>query len=130
MAMHHFNVRTDAWPLVASDDRLIIVHRNQLTPVPVLYIGCHQLAIVEIRSALTRDGIDAAAGPAVGDPATGGTGLLIPAGGKVKFDLPGAGFGPLDLVTQISVLKGQVFVHISSFGVFDTYLRQHDVPSI
>ena len=128
--MRHFNVRTDNWPLVASDDRLIIVHQNQIGPFPVIYIGAHLDSVVEVRSAGNLAGIDAAVGPAVGDPAAGGTGLLLPAGGKLRFDLPGATFGPLDLVTQINVLRGQVFVHISSFGIFDTYLKQFDVPAI
>lgn len=130
MPMHHFNVRTDDWPLVASDDKLIIVHRNQLAIFPVLYLGAHEDCIVEVRSAATDAGLATATGPAVGDPGTGGTGLFMPAGSKRKFDLPGGGFGALDLVTQVNVLKGKAFVHISSFGVFDTHLKQVDVPSI
>ena len=130
MSLHHFYVRTDAWPLVASDDRLIIVHRNQLALPCTLYVGCHQDAVLEIRSAPNDAGLATAAGPSVGDPAAGGTGILMSAGHKRRFDLPGPGFGPLDLVSQLSVLRGQVYVHISSFGVFDTHLKQIDVPSI
>ena len=130
MPMHHFSVRTKDQPLVASDDKVIVVHREALSIFPVMYIGAHEDSIVEVRSAPNDAGLATATGPAVGDPSTGGTGLFLPAGGKRRFDLPGAGAGPLDLVTQINVLKGKVFIHISSFGLFDTHLKQVDVPVI
>jgi hypothetical protein len=129
MAHHDFHVKNDDYPLVSIDDELMIVHRNQLVPSAVLYFGAHQDTIVEVRSALNRTAVEAAPGPAVGDPALGGTGIFIPAGGKVRLDLPGTG-NPLDLVTKVSTLKGNVFVSLASFGEYDTYFKQVDVPSI
>lgn len=126
MSQHHFNIKTDDWPLVSSTDELLIVHRNQLPISAVLYIGAHRPATVEIRSALNREDVETAVVPAVG-----GAALTIPAGGIVKFDLPGTGggIGPLHLVSKITT-TGQVFVHISSAGEFDAYLKQINVPSI
>jgi hypothetical protein len=126
MSQHHFHVKTDDWPLVSSDDELMIVHRNSLAINAVLYIGAHRECTVEIRSALNREDVETATVPAVG-----GSALPIPAGGVVKFDLPGSGggIGPLHLVSKITT-TGQVFVHISSAGEFDAYFKQVNVPSI
>ena len=121
MGSHHFRVKTDDWPLVASSDQLMIVHRNQLALNAVLYIGAHEESTVEIRSAADREAVEAAVVPAVA-----GAALTIPAGGVTKFDLPGAGTTPLDVVTKISLLRGSVFVHISSAVEFDSYLKQVD----
>jgi len=118
---HHFHVKTDDWPVVSNTDQLMIVHRNQLAINAVLYIGAHKESVVEIRSATDRETVETAT-----IPATGGSALTIPAGGMVKFDLPGGGTTPLDLVTKLSLLRGSVFVHISSSGEFDTHLKQVD----
>jgi hypothetical protein len=122
--MHHFNVRTDAWPLVASTDELIIVHKYHIPVFPVLYIGAHKECQVEIRSARNREGVETATTPAVG-----GAALTIPAGGLVRFDLPGAGHDTLDQVSKLTT-NGQVYVFIASPGEFDAYFKQYDVPSI
>jgi len=124
MSQHSFSVKTQAWPLVSSTDELIIVHRNQLAIDAVLYIGAHKESVVEIRSATDREAAETATVPAVG-----GSALTIPAGGMVKFDLPGAGAGALDLVSKITT-DGQIYVHISSVGEFAAYFKQVDVPSI
>ena len=62
-------------------------------------------------------------------PAVGGSALTIPAGGMVRFDLPGSGANPLDLVSKITT-SSQVYVFVASAGEFDTYLKQYNVPSI
>lgn len=125
MAQHHFSVRTDSWPMVSPNDELLIVHRNQVATNPVLYIGAHQQATVEVRSAANRELVETATAPAVG-----GSALTIPAGGLVKFDLgPGGGITALDVVSKITT-TGQIFVFIASPGEFDAYFKQYSVPSI
>lgn len=124
MSQHSFGVKTQSWPLVSSTDELIIVHRNQLAVDAVLYIGAHKDCTVEIRSATDRSAVETAVLPAVG-----GSALPIPAGGMIKFDLPGSGVGPLDFVSKITT-DGQIYVHISSVGEFAAYFKQIDVPSI
>ena len=125
-----FHVKTDAYPLVSPNDEVVIVHANQLAPIATLYVGAHKDCIVEMRSAANRTDVETATGPHVGDPSTGGTGIFIPAGGKVRIDLPGSGFGALDLVSKLSPLKGQIFLMIVSFGEFDAYFKQIDAASI
>jgi hypothetical protein len=122
--VQHFSIKTDSWPLISSDDELLIVHRNQLAINAALYIGAHKEATVEIRSAANREDVETATVPAVG-----GTALTIPSGGMVKFDLPGTGAGVLDVVSKITTTT-QVYVFIASAGEFDTYLKQYNVPSI
>lgn len=113
-----FNVTTDAQPLLSKTDEMMVVHRNQIVPDAVLYIGAHQDASVQIRTAADRSAVESAT------PTT----VNLPAGGTTRVDLPGA--NKLDLVTKITPLTGQIFVWIASMGVFDTYLKQYNVPSI
>jgi len=129
MGQHHFSTKSDTYPLVSNDDEVMVVHKHNLAVSATLYIGAHEDTIVEVRSAGNREAVEIASGPAVGNPALGGTGIFIPSGGKARFDLPGTG-NPLDLVTKISTLKGRAFVHITSFGEFDAYFKQVDVVSI
>ncbi len=123
--MADFHVRNTDYPLVSSNDELMIVHRDQLAQDAVLYIGAHRDAEVEIRSGQNREDVETATGPAVAP----GSSILIPAGGKIKFDLPGTG-NALDLVSMVSTLKGEIYVSIASFGVYDAYFKQVDVTSI
>jgi hypothetical protein len=117
--MADFHTKTDAYPLVSITDELIIVHRNQVVPSAVVYIGCHRDCTVEFRSAANRDAVEGAS------PFTT---LNLPSGGKGRVDLPGT--AALDLVTKITPTKGQIYVWIGSMGEFDTYFKQVDVPSI
>jgi hypothetical protein len=117
--MADYFVKTDAYPLVSSNDELMVVHRNQVVPSAVIYVGAHQGATVEFRSAANRNAVESAS------PFTT---LDIPTGGKARVDLPGT--AALDLVTKITPTKGQVYVWLASFGEFDTYFKQVDVPSI
>jgi len=119
-----FHVKSDDYPLVSLTDELIIVHRNQVVPGAVVFIGAHQDSEIEIRSDTNRETVEIAAGPAVG-----GAALTIPAGGKGRIDLPGTG-NPTHGVTKISLLKGSIFVSIVSFSEYDTYFKQIDVPAI
>lgn len=121
MASHDFHVRDDAYPKVGTTDELIIVHRDQIVPNAVLYIGSHSEATVEIRSAANRTDVETVAAHAT---------LNIPSGGKARDDLPGSGKTVLDAVTKITVTKGSIFVYIASFGEFDTYFKQVNVTSI
>lgn len=121
MALHDFHVKDDAYPKVGSTDELIIVHRDQIVPDSVLYIGAHSEAVVEIRSAPNRTDVETVAAHAT---------LNIPSGGKVRDNLPGSGKTPLDAVTKITVIKGSIYIYIASFGEFDTYFKQVNVTSI
>ena len=56
----------------------------------------------------------------------GASAIQIPAGGKIKVDLPGTS-NTLDLVTKVSTTKGNIFVSITSFGEYDTFFKQVDV---
>lgn len=114
MHLSDFHIKNNNWPLVASTDELIIVHRNQLAVAPVVYIGAHKAAVVPVRSALDREAVEVAAP---------WTTLNIPAGGMVKIDLPGTG-NPLHLVTKIQPTSGAIFVSIASPGEFDAYFKQ------
>ena len=119
-----FHVKTDDYPLVSPNDELMIVHRDAMAISCTVFIGAHSDAVIEVRSDSNRELVETAAGPAVG-----GSALTIPAGGKTRIDLPGTG-NPLHLVTKIQPTKGRIFVSIASFGEFDTYFKQIDVPSI
>jgi len=121
---HDFHVRTDSYPLVSANDELMIVHRDAMGISATVFIGAHSDAVIEVRSDTNRETVEVAAGPAVG-----GSALTIPAGGKTRIDLPGTG-NPLHLVTKIQPTKGRIFVTIVSFGEFDAYFKQVDVPSI
>ena len=124
MGQHHFSTRQDTWPLVSSDDELIVMHRDALVTDAAVYIGAHVAAEVEIRCAGNREDVEIATGPHVG-----GSTLTIPAGGKIRVDLPGTG-NTLDLVAKITPLSGRIYVHITSFGQFDAYFKQVDIPSL
>jgi len=119
-----FHVKTDDYPLVSKTDELMIMHRDAMAISATVFIGAHQDAEIEIRSDADRELVETASGPAVGV----GT-IKIPAGGKTRIDLPGTG-NPLHLVTKIRPLSGSIFVSIASFGEFDTYFKQIDVPAI
>lgn len=124
--MADFHVKNDDYPLVSTNDELMIVHRNQLAQPAVVWIGAHRDAEIEIRSGSNRETVETAAGPAVAP----GSSIVLPAGGKIRVDLPGGGFSALDLVSKISTIKGEIFVSITSFGEYDTYFKQVDVTSI
>ncbi len=124
MKQFKFSTFQDTYPLVGNSDELMIVHRDSLAISATLYIGAHEDSVVEIRSAGNRESVEIATAPAVGVGV-----LTIPAGGRIRFDLPGTG-NPLHLVTKLSALSGKVYVHITSFGVFDAYFKQVDVVSI
>jgi hypothetical protein len=117
-SLHSFYVHSDAHPRLSNTDELMIVHRNQLVPDATLYIGAHGTVSFEVRTAADREAVETATP----------TAHTLPAGGKMRLDLPGA--NKLDLVTKITPLTGQLYVWIASMGEFDTYLKQVNVPSI
>jgi hypothetical protein len=111
-----FFVHTDAHPRVSNTDELMIVHRNQIVPAATLYIGAHQAARFDLRTAADREAVE------VASP----TPHVLPAGGKMKIELT----DPLLAVSKITPITGQIYVWIGSMGEFDTYLKQYNVPSI
>ena len=117
--MQHFHVKTDAFPLLSTTDELLVVHRNQVVPSAVLYIGAHKDSTVEIRSAANSTAVEGVS------PFTT---VTIPSGGMTRVDLPGTAV--LDLVTKITPTKGQVYVWLASMGEFDAFLKQVSLPSI
>lgn len=124
MGQHHFSTKQGTYPLVSNNDELILVHRNSLAVSATVYIAAHTDAEIEIRCAQNTEDVEVATGPAVG-----GSAISIPAGGKTRFDLPATG-NPLDLVAKISTLKGRIYVHITSFGEFDSFFKQVDVAKL
>jgi hypothetical protein len=117
MPQHSFHVKTDNYPLVSSDDTLVIMHKHQVAPNAVLWIGAHYEATVELRSAANREAVEIAVPFST---------LSIPAGGKVKVDLTGTA-STLDVVSTVIPTKGQISVTIASMGEFDTYFKQVNV---
>lgn len=114
MRLFDFHVKFDNWPLVATTDELIIVHRNQLAIQPVLYIAAHKAAVVPVRSAADREAVEVA---------SPWTTLTLAAGTMQRIDLPGTG-NPLHLVTKIQPTSGAIYVCITSPGEFDAYFKQ------
>lgn len=114
MRLSDFHVKFDNWPLVISDDELIIVHKYQLAVMPTLYIGAHQAAVVPLRAATNRAAVEVAAP---------WTTLTIPTGGLVRVDLTD-GTNPLNMVSKIQPTSGRIYVSIVSPGEFDAYFKQ------
>jgi hypothetical protein len=127
MQSHSFRVETANFPLVTVNDELIIVHRDALSVDAALFVGCHADCEFEVRSAADRTAVETVTVPHT----VGGTGsLTMPAGGKRRVDLPGAGAIPNDVVTKITVLSGRIYVSLASFGEHQVYFKQIDVPAI
>jgi len=120
MHLSDFHVKTDAWPLVSPTDELVIVFRDAINAgfSPVAYVGAHDEVVVSVRTAGNREALETAT------PTT----TTIPAGGKTKIDLAGAG-NPLNICSKITVTGGGIFVGIAAFGEFDAYFKQITVPN-
>jgi len=127
MRLCDFHVFSDTWPLVSSGqndstgrpggDQLILVQREPISIDPVVFIGCHREATVEVRSAANTTAVETAAA---------WTTLNLPAGGKTRINLPGTGnFG--DIVTKITPVTGQIYVTVVAFGEFNGYFKQVQV---
>lgn len=129
MKLNDFHVFKNDVPVVSygqndstgapGGDNLIIVHRDALAINAVVFIGCHQAAVVEVRSAANLTALASAAA---------WTTLTLGAGHKTSINLPGTG-NPLHLVTKITPTSGRIFVSIVSFGEFRSYLQQVDVDN-
>jgi hypothetical protein len=119
MHLSDFHVKNDDWPLVASTDELIIVHKNALSVEPIIFIGAPQEAVIQIRSATDRSLVEAAAPWAT---------INLVAGGKTSVRLPGTG-NPLHVVSKITLTRGAIFVSLGSFGEFDAYFKQITVSN-
>lgn len=117
MNQHSFFLKPSVYPLVSSDDTLVIVHRNQVAPNAVLYICAHEESTVELRSALDRAAVETAAAWST---------QILQAGAKIKIDLPGTG-NALHVVTTVIPTRGRVYVAVVSIGEFDTYFKQVNV---
>ena len=116
MKVYDFHIKTDTWPLVSSNDELVIVHRYHLAIQPVVYIGAHKDCTVYVRTAKNRDLIESAAPWST---------TTLPASGMIRLSLPGTA-DPLDVVSKITT-DGAVFVCIASPGEFDAYFKQVNV---
>jgi hypothetical protein len=114
MRLSDFHVYNDHWPLVTTDDELIVVHRNQLSVQPVMFIGAHSAAVVPIRAAANRSAVETA---------TPWTTLTLQTGGFARVNLTD-GTNPLDMVSKIQPTSGRIFVAIVSPIVFDAYFKQ------
>jgi len=119
MRLSDFRVKTDFWPLVSSNDELVIVHRDALAVIPVLYIGCHEDTTFTIRSARTSLAVETAS-PWNTTSMNGGE--------KKKIDLYD-GVDVLNIVSKIILTRGSIFVGIASFNEFDAHFRQVTVPN-
>lgn len=119
MRLSDFRVKTDFWPLVSSNDELVIVHRDAIAVIPVLYIGCHEDTTFSIRSARNNQAVESA---------TPWNTTSMNGGEKKKIDLFDS-VDVLNIVSKITVAKGSIFVGISSFNEFDAYFKQVTVPN-
>jgi hypothetical protein len=120
MRLSDFRVKTDFWPLVSSNDVLVIVFRDAVSSTmnPVLYIGCHQDATFTIQSAGNNQAVQTASPWST---------TSMTAGSKIKLDLDDG--NPLDVVSQINISKGSIFIGICAFDEFDAYFQQVTVPN-
>lgn len=129
MKLNDFHVFNASAPVISSGqldstgkpggDQYIIVHRDALAIDATVFIGCHQEAEVEVRSAANLTDLETVAP---------WTTLTMPAGGKTRINLPGTG-NPVHVVTKITPLSGRIFCGVVSFAEFNTYFKQVEVDN-
>lgn len=108
---------TAAYPLVCTDDTLVLVFRDHggaVKPAVIITASTSDV-LATIKSGADLDVTAFSITQAVS---------ISQAGSQLKYDLPVAAAATTNKISAITVQNGRISVHVSSMVPFESYLRQ------